>query len=120
MVSLAVGLFAGTQFFVLAAAILTRSCALGIGGSAIVFAAVALVLWLWSKIRIVIDSERISWPLKRRELRWDEVESSEIVKFFGLEYVRVTKKNGKVTWIALGQAGGQELRKRLLARLGLS
>ncbi len=91
----------------------------GILGSTAVILAACLTACIWSKIWIVIDSERIRWPLKRRELRWDEVETSEIMKVLGLEYVRVTKKSGKVTWIALGRRGGEELERRLLLRLGL-
>jgi hypothetical protein len=119
LAAILLGLVAPTCYVVVAEAIRERSWAIGVGGSAVVFASAALVWWLWSKIRIVIDSERIRWPLKRRELRWDEVETSKVVRVLGNEYVRVTKKGGKVTWIALGQRGGEELQKRLLARLGL-
>jgi hypothetical protein len=119
LAAILVGLVAPTYCIVVAQAIGERSWAIGVGGSAVVFASAALVWWLWSKIRIVIDSERIRWPLKRRELRWDEVETSKIVRVLGNEFGRVTKTGGKVTWIALGQRGGEELQKRLLARLGL-
>jgi hypothetical protein len=118
-VTLLVGLFAPTFFFAIYGAVLIRSWALGIASGALVLTSAALVGWLWSKFRIVIDSEGIRWPLKRRELRWDEVETSEIVRILGLEYARVTKKSGRVWWIALNRLDGQELDTRLLARLGL-
>jgi hypothetical protein len=114
-----VGLFAPTFLFAMYAAVLIRSWALGIAYGALVLASAALAAWLSSKFCIVVDSEGIRWPPRRRKLRWDEVASSEIVRILRLEYVRVTKKSGKVMWIALGHPDGDELRRRLLAGLDL-
>lgn len=77
-------------------------------------------LWLGSKARIVIDSERIRWPLKRSELRWDDVATARLTKVLGTEYARVETKHGKVRRIVLNRVGGEEYRARVLDKLGLS
>lgn len=105
--------------FGVAASVLMRSWLIGVGAVALTVLNATWDLWLWSKAIIVIDAERIRWPLKRRELRWNEVDTSKIVRVFGMEYARVETKNGKVRWIALERVGGREYRARLLARLGL-
>jgi len=79
------------------------------------------VAWVWwSKDWVVIDPERIRWPLRRSELRWDDVGTSKIVRVLGMEYARVQRKGGRVKWIALNRVGGQEYRARVLAKLGLA
>jgi len=78
-----------------------------------------LTLWLWSKAIIVIDGERIWWPLKRSELRWTDVATSRIARLLGTEYARVETKDGQVRRIVLNRVGGQEYRARVLAKLGL-
>ncbi len=80
----------------------------------------AAALWLWSKAVIVIDAERIRWPLKRSELRWDDVASSRIARLLGTEYARIETTDGKVRRIALNRVGGDEYRTRVLAKLGLN
>ncbi|MDH3624669.1 MAG: hypothetical protein OES69_13545 [Myxococcales bacterium] len=90
-------------------------------GAALLFLLQALGgLWLWSKAIIVIDSERIRWPLKRSELRWDDVQTSTIMIVLGTEYARVETKRGKVRRIVLNRIGGDEYRARVLAKLGLA
>ena len=112
--------FATPLLFVVAVAILEGSWPIGVGGSLSLVLLALLVARFWLKIFIVIDSGRIRWPLTGRELRWDDVESSRVVKVLGFDYVRVTTKSGKVRWIALAEPGGRELRRQILARLGLS
>jgi len=103
-----------------AVGVLERSWLLG----AALMLAVVLAAWfgllLWSKATIVIDSERIRWPLKRTELRWDDVATSTIERLLGTEYARVETKQGKVRRIVLNRVGGEEYRTRVLAKLGLN
>jgi hypothetical protein len=101
-------------------AVVEGSWPIGIGGSVFLVLEALLAAWVLLKPHIVMDSERIRWPLTGRELRWNEVETSRIVKVLGFDYVRVTMKSGKVRWIALAEPGGRELRRQVLARLGLS
>lgn len=75
--------------------------------------------FVWCRDWMVVDAERIRWPRTRRELRWDEVDEHRIVRVLGTEYARVTTRDGKVRWIGLSHYGGQELRARVLAALGL-
>lgn len=90
-------------------------------GAALIFLLEALGgLWLMSKAIIVIESERIRWPLKRSELRWDDVNTSEIVRRLGTEYARIETKGGKVRRIVLNRVEGEEYRARVLAKLGLA
>jgi hypothetical protein len=112
--------FATPLLFVVAVAVLEGSWPIGIGGSVFLVLEALLVAWVLLKPHIIIDSERILWPLTRRELRWDDVKSSGVVKVLAFDYVRVTMKSGKVRWIALAEPGGRELRRQLLARLRLS
>ena len=118
---LAVLLFAPLVVFAIAVGILDPSSwllATGIGLLFLLQAAAAL--WLWSKAVIVIDSERIRWPLKRTELRWEDVVTSTIERLLGTEYARVETKQGKVRRIVLNRVGGDEYRMRVLAKLGLN
>jgi len=112
--------FTAPLLFFISVGVLERSWAIAVGGGVIIILEAFLAAWLWSKVRVVMDSERICWPLKRRELRWADVETSAIVKVLGFEYVRVVMKSGTVHWISLCKPGGRELRMRLLAKLGLS
>jgi hypothetical protein len=111
--------FGPPLIFFVAVAFLDGMWPHGIGGSVVVLMAALACIW-WSKGPVVIDTDGIHWPLKFRELRWDEVVTSKMVRVFGMEYGRVETKNGKVRWIALNHVGGQEFRARVLARLGLS
>ncbi len=113
-------LFIPQLLFAIAAGILDHSWLLGAGLTLPVVLAIGFVHWLWTKAIIVIDSERIRWPLKRRELRWEDVSTSEIVTRLGTEYVRVETKRGKVKRIVLNRVGGREYRARVLAKLGLT
>jgi hypothetical protein len=118
---LAVLLFAPLVAFAIAVGIFNPSSwllATGIGLLFLLQAAAAL--WLWSKAVIVIDAERIRWPLKRTELRWDDVATSTIERLLGTEYARVETKQGKVRRIVLNRVGGDEYRMRVLAKLGLN
>ena len=112
--------FAPPLLCVVAVAVSEGSWPIGVGGSLLVVLLALRAARFWVKIFIVIDSERIRWPLTGRELRWDDVESSRVVKVLGFDYVRVATKSGKVRWIALAEPGGRELRRQILARLGLS
>jgi hypothetical protein len=112
--------FATPLLCVVAVAVLEGSWPIGIGGGLLLVLLALLAARFWLKIFIVIDSEGIRWPLTGREVRWDDVESSRVVKILGFDYVRVTTKSGKVRWIALAEPGGRELRRQILARLGLS
>ena len=111
--------FATPLLCVIGLAVLEGSWPIGIGGSMFLVLEAILVARFLRKIYIVIDSERIRWPLTRRELRWEDVESTGVVKVLGFDYVRVITTSGKVRWIALAEPGGQELRTHLLTRLGL-
>ena len=118
---LAVLLFAPLVVFAIAVGILDPSSWLLATGIGLLFLLpAAAALWLWSKAVIVIDSERIRWPLKRTELRWDDVATSTIERLLGTEYARVETKQGKVRRIALNRVGGDEYRTRVLAKLGLA
>jgi hypothetical protein len=111
-------LFATPLFVSVAAGVLERSWFVGAALVLPVALAASLSLWLWSKATIVIDSERIRWPLKRSELRWEDVATSTIERLLGTEYARVETKQGKVRRIVLNRVGGQEYRARVLAKLG--
>jgi len=113
-------LFAPPLLFAIAAGILDRSWVRGVGLALPVLVAALGCLWLGSKARIVIDSERIRWPLKRSELRWDDVATARLTKVLGTEYARVETKHGKVRRIVLNRVGGEEYRARVLDKLGLS
>ena len=106
--------------FVLVVAVSYRSWWIGVGGSLFLVLVALVSAWVLRKPFIVMDSERIRWPLTGRELRSNEVDTSRIVKVLGFDYVRVTTNSGRVRWIALAEPGGRELRRQLLARLGLS
>jgi hypothetical protein len=108
-----------TLLFMIAAGVQMRSWLVGMG-AIIPVLLTGLTLWLWSKAIIVIDAERIRWPLKRSELRWDDVSTSEIVRQLGTEYARVETKRGKVRRIVLNRVGGREYRAHVLAKLGLT
>ncbi len=112
--------FAPLLVFFIAVAVLPEMWPYGLGGSAIVL----VLAWLyarfvWFRDWVIVDAERIRWPLKRRELRWDNVATSKIIRVVGMEYARVQSKDGKVKWIVLNRVGGQEYRARVLAKLGL-
>jgi hypothetical protein len=110
----------GTPFFsFVAIAVVERSWLIGVGGCMSTLFAACLAVFFWSRIRIVMDSEHIRWPLKRKELRWEDIQSSAVVRILGLRYVRIVMKNNSVTWIALNEPGGAEFRRQLLERLGL-
>jgi len=92
----------------------------GVGCAAVVLLEAWLYLrFVWCRDWVVVDAERIRWPRTRRELRWDEIVERRIVRVLWTEYVRVTDRAGKVRWIGLNQYGGQELRARVVAALGL-
>jgi hypothetical protein len=91
----------------------------GIVGTGSIVVTACYAAWFWSKIRIILDPERIRWPLKRKELRWDEIRSSTIVRRLGFTYVRVVTKDDRVIRIELNRPGGAEFRRRLLRRLEL-
>jgi hypothetical protein len=115
-------LFATPLYLGVAVGILERSWLVGAALVLPVVLAACLALWLWSKDAITIDSERIRWqrwPLKRSELRWDDVAASTIERFLGTEYARIETKQGNVRRIVLNRVGGQEYRARVLAKLGL-
>ena len=113
-------LFAPPLLFAIAAGVVGHSWLLGVGLALLVGLSALIGHWLWSKAIIVIDSERIRWPLKRTELRWDDVSASEIVRRLGTEYVRVETKRGKVRRIVLNRVGGRDYRAHVLAKLGLT
>ncbi len=100
-------------------AIMRRSWLYGIAGTGSIAVAACYAVWFWSKIRVILDSQRIRWPLKRKELRWDDIESSTLVRRLGFTYVRVVKKDGGVIRIDLNLPGVSEFRRRLLRRLEL-
>ena len=112
-------LFATPLYVAVAVGVLERSWLVGTALALPVALAACLALWLWSKATIVIDSERIRWPIKRSELRWDDVASSRIARLLGTEYARIKTKDGKVRRIVLNRVGGREYRTRVLAKLGL-
>jgi hypothetical protein len=92
----------------------------GVGGAAVVLLEAWLHLrFVWCRDWVVVDAERIRWPRTRRELRWDAIVERRIVRVLWTEYARVTDRAGKVRWIGLNQYGGQELRARVVAALGL-
>jgi len=107
-------------YVAVAVAVLERSWLVGTALALPVALSACLALWLWSKATIVIDSERIHWPLKRRELRWDGVASSRIARLLGTEYARIETEDGKVRRIVLNRVGGEEYRTRVPAKLGLN
>lgn len=111
--------FAAPMAFFVGVALLERSWWIGLGGGTVVLLEACFAAWLWSKIRVVVDSERIRWPLIRRELQWSEVRTSRLIRVLGLDYARVLSNDGKVHWIALSTPGGRELKKRITRRLGL-
>jgi hypothetical protein len=113
-------LFVPPLLFAIAAGIVGHSWLLGFGLTLPVVLGAFMGHWVWSKAIIVIDSERIRWPLKRRELRWDDVSTSEIARCLGTEYVRVETKRGKVRRIVLNRVGGRDYRAHVLAKLGLT
>lgn len=100
-------------------AIMRRSWLYGIAGTGSIVVTACYAVWFWSKTRIILDSQRIQWPLKRKELRWDDIESSTLVRRLGFTYVRVIKKDGGVIRIDLNLPGVSEFRRRLLRRLEL-
>lgn len=100
-------------------AIMRRSWLYGIAGTGSIVVTACYAVWFWSKIRIILDSQRIWWPLKRKELRWDDIESSTLVRRLGFTYVRVVTKDGGLIRIDLNLPGGSEFRRRLLRRLEL-
>ena len=116
---LAVFGFSTPFFFFVVIAVVERSWLIGVGGCMSILFVACLAMLFWSKIRITMDSERIRWPRTRKELRWQDIQSSEIVRVLGLRYVRIAMKDDSVTWIALNQPGGAEFRRQLLDRLGL-
>ena len=110
----------GTPFFLFVAlAVLERFRLFGVVGCMSVVFSACLGVSFWSRIRIVMNSEHIRWPMGRRELRWADIQSSAVVRILGFRYVRIVRKNNRVTWIALNEPGGAEYRRQLLQRLGL-
>lgn len=116
-----VSCFGPLLVFFVTVAFLPEMWPFGLGGSAIVLVLAWLYArFLWFRDWVIVDDERIRWGLSlRRELRWDDVSESKIVRFLWTDYARVTTRDGKVRWIALNRVGGQELRARVLAALGL-
>lgn len=111
--------FTAPVLFALVVAASYHSWWIGVGGTLFLVLEALAIAWVSRKPHIVMDSERMRWPHTGRELRWDDVDSSRIVKVIGFEYARVTTKSGKVKWIALAEPGGRELRRQVLVRLGL-
>ncbi len=75
--------------------------------------------WILSRPIVIIDSEKIRWPIRFTELRWEEVESAQIVRLLWTEYARVRTKRGGIRRIWLERVGGAEYRRRVLAGLRL-
>jgi hypothetical protein len=75
--------------------------------------------WLLSKMEIVVGSEGVRFPLSRSKLLWEDVADYTLGRSLGIEWVSIVDRRGKAFRILLTPPGGRELRKRLLAKLGL-
>lgn len=78
---------------------------------------VILSCWFLSKIKIVIGSGGVRFPLSQSQLLWEDVTDYAVVRTLNIEWVRVTDRRGKVFRILLTSPGGREFRRRLLAGL---
>jgi hypothetical protein len=73
--------------------------------------------WMLSRMAIVVDGEGVRFAPFSSRLLWDDVANYSLVRFFGLEWIRITDRQGKIYRILLSRPEGDDLRKHLLTKL---